>query len=120
MWWSIILSALIVTGTMAWQLGKQWKIAGYLKKYGVSVCQDLHRPYGPNGPIKDADIAKTQCEDIVTHKHELCLKQTQPLRKNLRQRRRAYVTCIITEAQTTALNQHQSSKSTENQAPNKP
>lgn len=92
---SLIISTVMITATLAWHTGKQLRISGYLKEHGVTACQELKRPYGPNGPAKsDAQALKT-CEQIVERRHEQCMEETQAHRQDLRERRLAYAACLL-------------------------
>lgn len=93
---SLIISAIMITATLAWHTGKQLRISGYLKEHGVTTCQELKRPYGPKGPLSTDKAAQSVCVQIVERRHDQCLEDTQSLSKNLRERRIAYAACLMT------------------------
>ena len=93
---SLIVSAVMITATLAWQTGKQLRVSSYLKEHGVTTCQELQRPYGPQGPVPNAQ-AKQPCAQLVERRHAQCVEETKPMQQELRERRHAYVMCLMAE-----------------------
>lgn len=106
---SLIISAIMITATLAWHTGKQLRISGYLKEHGVTTCQELKRPYGPKGPLSTDKAAQSVCVQIVERRHDQCLQETQSLAKDLRERRIAYAACLMTLEAHAALTSAQES-----------